>query len=106
MNVKEKLNKIVDYAKESNDINLLIVFGEALISNNSNTIIRIAAEFNEDYDVEESFGNMLVAIDDITEGNFELLIMNGDNLTDETIDEIEEGEIIYVSENSDSQNPT
>lgn len=55
----------------------------------------MAVEINEELDVEERFGAMLAEVDEITEGRFELLIMNGDDLTSHALNEIEEGEIIY-----------
>lgn len=94
--IKAKLNKIIKYAQTNSSwINKIIVFGEVLTSDTDDEVIELAAEFNEAYDIDECFDRLITVIDDITEGMFELIIMNGDNLTSNTVSEIAEGEIIY-----------
>ena len=104
--IKTKLEKIIDFAKSNSDwIDRIIVFGEAL-TGNENSTIRLAVEFIDDSDYEnraynekiyELNGKFVSKINDITNGNFEVLITNGDNLTHNTLHEIEQGEIIYGS---------
>lgn len=96
--IKAKLNKIIDYAQnEESGVEQIIVFGEALTEDSESAVIRLAVEFNDELDIEDCFDDMLVEVDEITEGLFELLVINGDNLTSNAIHDIEKGEVIYVS---------
>ena len=94
--IKSKLDKIAKYAKNNSDwIRKLIVFGDVLVDNNEDDIIELAVDFNDDFDIDECFDNLITIIDNISEGMFELLIINGDNLTSNALKEIEEGVVIY-----------
>lgn len=104
--VKTKLDKIIDYAKSSESWGgQLFVFGEALTDNRESAIIRLAAGFDKEFDDEDRFGDMLDEVDEITDGHFELLIMNSDNLTSYALHEIKNGEIIYDSLEQDRCRP-
>lgn len=102
--IKEKLKKIIKFSEENADwVDQVIVFGEALTGDESSTI-RLAVEFidNSDYEnraynenIYNLYGKFVGKVNDVTGGNFEVLIMNGDNLTDNTMHEVEEGRIIY-----------
>lgn len=98
--IKAKLDEIAQYAKiDSNGIDELTVFGEALTENSKTAWIRLAAMFNEELDIDASFEGLATKVDEVADGRFELLIMNGDNLTSNTMLEIERGEVIYNSKN-------
>lgn len=91
-------SKIIEYVSDPRrHIDQVIVFGEALTNNSENTIIRLAVTFDDKYDVDGNFGYMLTFVDEITNGHFELLTMNGDNLTSDALAEIGKGVIIYDS---------
>lgn len=94
--LRQKVNKIAKYAKSNYEwINKLIVFGEVLDDDSEMDVIEFAVEFNDAFDTDECFDDLVTVIDDISEGMFDLLLMNGDNLTPSVLSEIEKGEIIY-----------
>lgn len=91
-------SKIINYAKnDSSGVEYVIVFGEALTDNSETAIVRLAVMFKDSSDIEDQFSDMLTVVDDITNGRFELLILNGDNLMSDAINEIEQGVVIYDS---------
>ena len=103
--VKANLDKVIEYAKRNDScIERLILFGEAMTDDDECATIRLVVTFIDGSDIEASFRNVLRLIDDLTEGNFELLLTNGTEFTESAKRDIEKGVTVFNRKEQTPQN--
>lgn len=90
---KDEINKIVEYVNNNTAINKLTVIGKCATNDaTSEDMLELVVKFNSNS--KSQTYDLMCVIDDITEGNFNLIIDNG-HLTASTLQEITEGVTIY-----------
>ena len=95
---KDEISRIVEYVKANSIIyNKLTVIGKCTTNEATiDDILELVVKLNPDYvkDNKSQMYDLMCIIDDITEGNFNLIVDSG-HLTNSTLQEISEGVTIY-----------
>ena len=93
----EKIKKYIE--NNSNLYNKLVIFGKCITDEGKDTDYLDVAVQTVDQsmaDDNDALLDLFCAIDDITEGLFDLTIINCQNNSSNTIKEINKGEVIYA----------
>lgn len=95
----EKIKKYIE--SNSNLYNKLVIFGKCITAEGKDTdYLDIAVQTVDKAmaDDNDALLELFCTIDDITEGLFDLTIINCQNNSSNTLKEISKGEVVYVQE--------
>lgn len=95
---QEQVKKICDYIMENDTIyDKLVIFGECLEEVTDDVFLDVAVKTVKDEDAtsEDILFDLVSTIDDITEGRFNLIVINDPDVTTNILHNIEKGVVVY-----------
>lgn len=94
-----QVNELKDYIKENSDkYNKLVIFGKSITNEcTDDDFLEIAVQTTnpKDADNDEALLNLFCKIDDITDGKFDLIIINSKYNTSNILELVNKGEVVY-----------